>query len=159
MIFQRCKWFFSAKNSKKWFFVAVNHLLKIISKWKSFPKKSFRIGNHFQTKPNFGKENHFGNNEVLIISKTSCIGNHFRRNVNFVFLHKINTFFYHHDQILNIFLIITIVCSLKNFFKKFLLGIDRIDHSEQLFHWNFCSKCVPTCLTSVRIFNHKTYFY
>ena len=64
--------------------MAVNHLLKIISKWKSFPKKSFRIVNHLQTKPNFGKENHFGNNELLIISKPSCVGNNFRRNVTVV---------------------------------------------------------------------------
>ena len=64
--------------------MAVNHLLKIISKWKSFAKKSFRIGNHLQTKQNLRKENHFGNNELLIISKTSCVGNHFRRNVTVV---------------------------------------------------------------------------
>ena len=60
MIFHSCKSFFSAKNSKKSFFVAVNHLKKIISKWKWFPKKSFRKGNHLRTKPQFGQENHFG---------------------------------------------------------------------------------------------------
>ena len=37
----------------------------MISKWKSSAKKSFRVGNHLQTKQNFGKENHFGDNELL----------------------------------------------------------------------------------------------
>ena len=51
--------FFSAKNSKKMIFVAVNHLLKIISKWKSCAKKSFPNGNHLQKKTKLWKRKSF----------------------------------------------------------------------------------------------------
>ena len=85
-------------TGSKWFFTAVNHFFfskkqqemifcgsksfnknhfqmeivskKIISKWKSFTNKT-----KIWTRKSFRK----GNNELLIISKVSCIGNHFRR--------------------------------------------------------------------------------
>ena len=65
--------FFCAKNSQKSFFVAVNHLKKIISKWKWFPKKSFPNGNHLRTTWHFW--NAHGRKWLV-----SGIGNHFRRN-------------------------------------------------------------------------------
>ena len=62
--------FLTAKKSWKWFLAAVNHLLRIISMWKSFEKKPFPFGNLFGKK-HFGKENDFTRKFYLSCSRKS----------------------------------------------------------------------------------------